>query len=115
MAIADGTWMAPLSGPGITTGTVKLVVAGDGRVVQSFSSSFSCESDSVTSAIKFADTPAYDFIRSNGSFYSPLHGNLVHGHDTTWNGSFGAGGGLSGTLRIYDPCTGGVVAAHFLK
>lgn len=111
--IADGTWTASLTAPDITTGSVKLMVSGHGRVVQSFRSSYSCQTATVTSGGDFIDSPAYEFIRPNGSFYSPLHGNPIHGHRTTWGGWLTRGGKLTGTLTIYDACTKQLMRARF--
>lgn len=113
--LSDVSWTAALTGPGITAGTVTLTLSGHGRVIHSFHTSFSCVSDTVGGTGTFTAKPAYEFVRPDGSFYSPLHGNVYHGHRTTWSGWLTADGGLSGTLRIYDACTSGIVRAHFQR
>jgi hypothetical protein len=102
-----------LTGPGITSGQIKLVVAAQGRVVLSFSSSYSCQSSSVSSSGGYAISPANEFIRPNGRFYSPIHGNPYHGHGTRWSGRFTAAGVLTGRLNIYDTCTRAFLHAQF--
>jgi hypothetical protein len=113
--VSDGTWTASLSGPGITAGGVTIEVAGGGRVLQTFHTSFNCRSSTKRGHGRFTTTPAYEFIRPDGSFYSPLTGNPDHGRNTTWAGWFTAAGDLSGTIQIYDACTGGLVRAQFQR
>lgn len=111
--IADRTWTAALNGPELVDGRVELKVAALGRVVQSFRSSFRCQTDSWRGTNRFALAPAYEFIRPDGRFYSPLHRNAVKHHPTLWAGRFTAAAVLTGTLRIYDSCTRRVVTATF--
>jgi hypothetical protein len=113
--ITDGTWTASLTAPDITSGRVKLIVAGHGRVVRFFRSFYNCQTATVSSQGGFAAAPAYEFIRPNGSFYSPLHGNSLHGHRTTWGGWLTSAGKLTGTLSIHDSCTGQLMHAHFQR
>lgn len=111
--IADRTWTARLSGPDITAGRIELKVAALGRVVQSFRSSFKCRTASSHGATHLTAAPAYEFIRPDGRFYSPLDGNTVKGHPTLWVGRFTAAGVLTGTLKIYDSCRRRLVTATF--
>jgi hypothetical protein len=102
-----------LSGPGIVAGRVKLEVAARGRVVRSVRISFTCQTRSAQTTSGFAAAPAYEFIRPDGRFYSPLNGNAVGRHPTTWAGRFTVAGVLGGTLSIHDPCTRRPVHATF--
>jgi hypothetical protein len=111
--IGDGTWTGPLTSPGLINGNVRLVVGARGRAVDSFTSFFTCITDTQQGNTNFRAVPAFEFIRPGGSFYSPLNGGLVRGHRTTWSGRFSPAGGLSGTLTIFDDCTGKLVSAHF--
>lgn len=119
--VPDGTWTATVSGPDITRGTVRLRVVGQGRVVNSVSASCRCQTATSVGSTSFKTSPAYEFIRPGGDFYSPQTGNTVGGHITTWSGRFSGGGALTGTLNIYDACTerpahvtfvGGLSAQH---
>jgi hypothetical protein len=111
--IGDGTWTGPLTSPGLINGNVRLVVGARGRAIDSFTSFFTCITDTQQGNTNFRAVPAFEFIRPGGSFYSPLNGGLVRGHRTTWSGKFSPAGGLSGTLTIFDDCTGKLVRAHF--
>lgn len=111
--VADGIWTAPLSGPTIVGGELRLAVAGHGRVVQSIRSLFVCRTASARGTNRFAIEPAYEFIRPDGSFYSPLHRNAIRRRPTTWAGRFTAAGTLSGRLSVYDSCTRQLVYATF--
>lgn len=113
--VGDGVWTASLRGQGISSGTVKVTVAGLGRVVRSFRTAYTCRSAAATGNGGFAAVPAYEFIRPDGSFYSPLHGNALKGHRTLWSGRFTRNRGLVGTLEIFDPCAGGVVPLRFQR
>ena len=113
LRVADGTWTAPLTGRSIVRGEVRLAVSAGGRVVQSFRSSFRCRTSSSVGSDRFAMAPAYEFIRPDGRFYSPLNGNPVRHRPTLWAGRFTGTGALSGTLRIYDSCTRRLVDATF--
>jgi hypothetical protein len=105
--VADGTWSAALSGPGIARGKLRLVVAGQGRVINSISGSFRCQTANRARENRLTVSPAYEFIRAAGNFYSP------RGMATTWSGWFARGGALSGTLTTYDACTKHLVRARF--
>jgi hypothetical protein len=111
--VPDGTWAATLTGPGIVSGAVKAVVASDGRVVNSFVSSFTCENAQVQADNNFIAAPAYEFIRPDGTFSSPELGGTVKGDPVTWAGRLSPAHGLTGTLNIYDACTKRVVRAQF--
>jgi hypothetical protein len=111
--ITDGTWFGPLTAPGLINGNVRLSVSAQGRVVQSFTSFFTCLTDTQQGNTTFRSVPAFDFIRRDGSFYSPLTGTRLHGHTTTWSGRFTASGTLTGTLSIFDDCTNRVIRAKF--
>lgn len=111
--IRDGVWKASLTGSGITSGSATIRVAAKGRVVRSFKSSYTCESATIAGNGGFTAAPAYEFIRPDGRFYSPLHGNSLNGHRTLWSGRFTDGGKLSGTLLIYDTCAGKIVPLQF--
>ena len=111
--VADGTWAGPLTANGLINGNVRLVVAEQGRVVQSFTSFFTCLTDTQQGNTTFRAVPAFEFIRPDASFYSPLTGTRLRGHNTTWSGRFSAGGTLSGALRIFDDCTNRVIKARF--
>ena len=113
LRVADGTWIALLSGPTIVDGEVKLIVSAQGRVLESFRSSFTCRAASSAGSNRFAMAPAYEFIRPDGRFFSPLHGNAIKRHRTIWAGRFTADGHLRGTLSIYDSCTRRLVDATF--
>ena len=113
LRVADRTWTAQLSGPTIVGGEVKLAVSAHGRVLESFQSSFTCRASSSAGSNRFAMAPAYEFIRPDGRFFSPLHGNAIKRHPTIWAGRFTAGGLLTGTLSIYDSCTRRLVDATF--
>lgn len=112
LRIADRTWTASLNGPDIA-GQVELTVAALGRVLASFRSSFTCQTATAEGTNQFAAAPAYEFIRPDGRFYSPLHGDAVKRHPTIWSGRFTAAGAVVGTLRIYDSCTRRLVSATF--
>jgi hypothetical protein len=111
--VANGTWTGPLTAAGLINGNVRLVVAEQGRVVQSFTSFFTCLTDTQQGNTTFRAVPAFEFIRRDGSFYSPLTGTQLHGHNTTWSGRFSAAGKLTGALTIYDDCTGHLIRAGF--
>lgn len=111
--VPDGTWSAQLSGPGISAGAVTIVVRGAGRVIESLRGSLRCQTSTEVGAISVDATPAYEFIRPDGSFYSPLAGNAIKGHSTLWSGRFTSGHRLTGTLSIYDSCTRQLVRAGF--
>lgn len=113
LRVADGTWTARLTASSIVQGEISLEVAAQGRVVQSFRSSFRCRTRSQQGTDRYATAPAYEFIRPDGHFYSPLNGNAVKHHPTLWAGRFTAAGALRGTLRIYDSCTRRLVDASF--
>jgi hypothetical protein len=103
--VKDASWTAPLTGAGITGGSVDLAIVGQGRAVRSFAGQLDCQSSSEQGTESFGANPAYEFVRADGSFYSPQDTNLIQGVPTLWKGTFSATGALSGTLRIYDPCT----------
>ncbi len=111
--VADGTWTGPLTATGLINGNVRLVVGAHGRAIDSFTSFFTCVTDTQQGNTNFRVVPAYDFVRPGGGFYSPLNGGLVRGHATTWAGTFSSAGRLSGTLRIFDDCTNQLITAHF--
>jgi hypothetical protein len=110
--VADGTWAGPLTADGLINGNVRLSVAEEGRVLSSFTSFFTCLTDTQQGNTTFRAVPAFEFIRPDGSFYSPLTGSRLHGHNTTWSGRFSAGK-LTGALRIFDDCTNRVIRAKF--
>ena len=111
--VADGTWTGSLNAPGLINGNVRLVVGAQGRAVNSFTSFFTCVTDTQQGNTIFRAVPAYDFVRPGGGFYSPLNGGLVRGHATTWAGTFSPSGQMSGTLHIFDDCTNQLITAHF--
>jgi hypothetical protein len=111
--VADGTWTGPLTATGLINGNVRLSVSAQGRVVQSFTSFFTCLTDTQQGNTTFRSVPAFEFIRRDGSFYSPLTGTRLRGHNTTWSGRFSAAGKLTGTLSIFDDCTNRVIRAGF--
>jgi hypothetical protein len=111
--VADGTWTGSLTNPGIINGNVRLSVSEQGRVVDSFTSFFTCLTDTQQGNTNFRAAPAFEFIRRDGSFYSPLTGTLLRGHNTTWSGRFSASGKLTGTLTIFDDCTNHLITARF--
>jgi hypothetical protein len=111
--VADGTWTGPLTAQGLINGNVRLVVAEEGRVIQSFTTFFTCLTDTQQGNTTVRAVPAFEFIRPDGSFYSPLTGTLVRGHNTTWSGRFSAAGTLTGTLKIFNDCTNRVIKARF--
>lgn len=111
--VGDGRWTAKLIGHDIVSGSVAVTVAGLGRVVRSFRTKYRCQSATATGNGGFAAVPAYEFIRPDGSFYSPLHGNPLSGHRTLWSGRFTRAKGLAGVLEIFDACAGRVVRLRF--
>jgi hypothetical protein len=112
--VADGTWTGPLTATGLINGNVRLVVGAQGRVVDSFTSFFTCITATAQGNTNFRAVPADDFIGPGGAFSSPLSGEAVHGHGTTWSGSFSASGRLAGTVRIFDDCTDQMIRARFI-
>lgn len=117
-AVRDGGWTAQLSGQEVTSGALQLSVVGGGRVLKSVSGNFNCQyTDSYGNLHQdnesFDANPAYEFIQDTGVFYSPVDSNLANGYPTTWEGTFSAGGGLSGTLDVYNPCTQGPTQMTF--
>lgn len=116
--VPDASWAAELSGPGISSGTIGVVVAGKGRVVSSFTGSLTCN-DTDRQGIEqqgnesFGSTPAYLFIHPDGNFHSPLKADAINGLPTTWDGTFSPSGALTGTLSVWDPCTNGPVNTTF--
>lgn len=111
--VRDGTWTGPLTANGLTNGNVRLVVSEQGRVIDSFTSFFTCLTDTQQGNTTLRAVPAYEFIRPGGSFYSPLTGTRLRGHNTTWSGRISASGKLTGTLSIFDDCTNQVIRAAF--
>lgn len=111
--VADGTWTGPLTATGLINGNVRLSVSEQGRVVDSFTSFFTCLTNTQQGNTTFRSVPAFEFIRRDGSFYSLLTGTRLHGHNTTWSGRFSASGKLTGTLSIFDDCTNRVIRASF--
>lgn len=111
--VAAREWSAVLTSPGIVDGRVTLAVAAHGRVVQSFRSSFTCQTATAAGSEGFSASPAYEFIRPGGHFYSPLKGNSIKHHHTLWTGEFTPAGVLKGTLTIYDSCTKRLLSAQF--
>lgn len=113
--LVDGPRVAPLTAPGITAGRVRVFVAAEGRVVESIRTRFNCETDTETITGGFDLSPAYELIRPHGHFFSPLSRNSFDGHRALWSGRLSRGGALSGTVRIYDPCSGQVLDATFSR
>jgi hypothetical protein len=111
--VADGTWTGPLTATGLINGNVRLVVGARGRVVESFTSFFTCITDTEQGNTNFRAVPAYDFVGPGGAFASPLDGGSVKGRRTTWSGRFSASGTLGGTVTIFDDCTSQMIRAHF--
>jgi hypothetical protein len=111
--VADATWTGPLTATGLINGNVRLVVGSQGRVIESFTTFFTCVTDTTQGNTSFRAVPAFEFIRPGGGFESPLNGGDVHGHPTTWTGSFSGAGRLSGSVRIFDDCTNQLIQAHF--
>lgn len=112
-AVSDGTWTGPLIAKGLINGNVRLVITTQGRVVSSFTSFFTCLTDTQQGNTLFRSVPAFEFIRGDGSFYSPLTGARLRGHNTTWSGRFAASGKLTGALSIFDDCTNHLIRARF--
>lgn len=117
-AVPDKRWTAQVSGPGITSGSLDVLVYGKGRVIKSVAGSFACQYTDSSGFFhqdteNFSATPTYEFIHPDGAFYSPVDSNLVNGDPTTWQGTFATNGALSGILNIYDPCTFGVAQMTF--
>lgn len=111
--VSDGTWTGTLTASGLINGNVRLLVAAQGRVVASFTSFFTCLTTTQQGNTTFRAVPAYEFIRRDRSFYSPLNGGLVKGHPTAWSGRFSAAGRLTGKLTIFDDCTNRLIRADF--
>lgn len=111
--VADGIRTAMLTGPNILSGDVRVRVAAGGRVVQSFHTDFACQTDSSQGENRLTVSPAYEFIRPGGRFYSPLKSNAIRRHPTTWVGELSRTGSLRGALRIYESCTRQLITAHF--
>jgi hypothetical protein len=112
-AVADGTWTGPLTAHGLINGNVRFIVGEQGRVIDSFTSFFTCITDTQQGNTNFRSSPAFDFIRPDGSFYSPLTSALLRGHRTTWSGRFLNRGKLSGTVTIFNDCTNHLIKVHF--
>ena len=111
--VGDGTWTGPLTATGLINGDVRLVVGAQGRVVDSFTSFFTCLANGQEGNTTFRAVPAYEFIRPGGGFYSPLNGGSVGHHPTRWAGRFSPSGQLTGSLIIFDNCTNRMIKAHF--
>ncbi len=111
--VAEGTWTGPLTATGLINGNVRLVVGAGGRVVESFTSFFTCVTDTEQGNTNFRAVPANEFITPRGGFASPLNGGLVDGHRTTWSGSFPASRRLTGTVSIFDDCTNQMIHPRF--
>jgi hypothetical protein len=111
--VADGTWTGPLTATGLINGNVRLVVGAQGRVVESFTSFFTCLTDTAQGNTTFRAVPVYDFVRPGGGFSSPVNGGRVHGHPTTWSGSFSGSKRLTGSVTIFDDCTNQMIKASF--
>jgi hypothetical protein len=111
--LADGHRVVALVAPGITAGKVRALVSGHGRVLQSISTTFNCETDTESITGGFQLSPAYEFIRPNGRFLSPLSRNTIDGHAALWSGRLSRDGALRGTVSIFNPCTGQVVNGTF--
>ncbi len=111
--VGDGTWTGPLTAPGLINANVRLVVDEQGRVVDSFTTFFTCLTAAAQGNTNFRAVPAFEFIRSDGSFSSPLDGGRVKGRPTTWHGRFLPNGSLTGTLTIFDDCTNHLIRARF--
>jgi hypothetical protein len=111
--VGDGTWSGPLTATGLINGNVRLVVGAQGRVVDSFTSFFTCLTDTQQGNTTFRAVPAYEFISPGGDFTSPLNGGSVGHHPTTWAGRFAASGQLTGHLTIFDDCTNQMIRANF--
>lgn len=113
--VGDALWSARLHGRGITSGHVEVGVAGNGRVVRSFRATYDCRSSSSSGKGGFDVSPAYEFVRPGGRFFSPLHGNALRGRRTLWSGRFTRARGLVGILSIYDTCTRRIVLLRFRR
>src|SRR5579864_3641651 len=111
--VGDGTWTGALTASGLINGNVRLVVGAQGRVIESFASFFTCQTDTQQGNTNFRAVPAFEFVRPRGVFYSPLDGGQVGRHPTTWWGRFTASGALTGTLTIFDDCTNQLIRARF--
>lgn len=111
--IEDGTWTGPLSASGLINANVRIVVGAQGRVVDSFTSFFTCITDTSQGNTIFRSSPAFDFVRPDGSFLSPLTSALLGGHRTTWSGRFSSRGALTGSLTVFDDCTNRLIRASF--
>lgn len=111
--VGDGTWTGPLTATGLINGNVRLVVGGQGRVVDSFTAFFTCQSDTEQGNTNLRAVPAFELVRPGGGFYSPLAAVRIAGHRATWTGRFSARGKLRGTLSIFDDCTNHLIRAQF--
>lgn len=111
--VADGTWTGPLTAHGLINANVRFVVGEQGRVIDSFTSFFTCITDTQQGNTTFRSSPAFDFIRPDGSFFSPLTSALLRGHRTTWSGRFSQSGKLTGGLTVFDDCTNHLIKASF--
>jgi hypothetical protein len=112
-AAPDGTWSGPLTARGLINGNMRFVVGEQGRVIVSLTTFFTCITDTQQGNTTFRSSPAFEFIRPDGRFYSPLTSALLRGHRTTWSGRFSSGGKLSGTVTIFDDCTNHLIRAGF--
>lgn len=111
--VTDGTWTGPLTATGLINGNVRLVVGAHGRVIDSFTTFFTCLANSQQGNTTFRAVPAYEFIAPGGGFSSPLNGGSVSHHPTMWSGRFSASGQLAGSLSIFDNCTNQMIRAEF--
>ena len=111
--VADGTWIGPLTASGLINANVRFVVGAQGRVIDSFTSFFTCITSTAQGNTTFRSSPAFDFIRTDGSFLSPLNSALLGRHRTRWAGRFSSRGTLSGSLTIFDDCTNHLITASF--
>jgi hypothetical protein len=99
-AVADGAWTGSLASTNGVTGAIRLVVAGRGRAVTSFSFALHCPDTSGAPAYSYGPDVNGQFIRADGTFTGPVASSAA----IAWKGRFG-GEKVSGSLaNLGDPC-----------